>query len=387
MKHPQVQQWALQPSASRTDLLLACQRPFGPDLEIEPEEPHEPSRYGSAFHRILASLLRAKREPVGDFYANTVDRAAEEYDVRAAREELAGHAKSSLKVLKNWLQREELEVVEVEQAYAVDPHASSIVGRKIPPHDEDHRYDCDPYELPGTVDLVARGRKRTVVLDHKTGMDKGFAKPASIAQMKTLGLIDPDAELAIFHADRRGLPIVYAEEYERADRKEHAKAVATALGRIGDGYLHPGPLCKDCPAYVGCPAHSADLLAESTAQLVAAANVFADEPVDPKKMLVSPANGSTLETRASALYDLLKRFRALNEAGMEEIKRLVREGRVIETRGGPLVLQKQTFETLSKKSVVEALGKVAGERELKRLRGKGAIRESTREMLTVDKKG
>jgi ribosomal protein L19E len=86
------------------------------------------------------------------------------------------------------------------------------------------------------------------------------------------------------------------------------------------------------------------------------------------------------------LYELLKCFRALDEAGTKEIRRLVQEGKIIETRDGKvLAIRTEKFETLSKKSVIEALGKVAGEKELKRLRAKGAIREATREKLVTEK--
>lgn len=64
----------------------------------------------------------------------------------------------------------------------------------------------------------------------------------------------------------------------------------------------------------------------------------------------------------------------------------MKSGAVIETREGKvLAIQTQNYETLSKKSVLEALGKVAGEKELARLRKKGAIREATREMLVGEK--
>ena len=390
----------LQPSASRTALLLACPRPFDPELESDPDLAGEPARYGSAFHAVLAACLRSSLkkplEKAAAAYAREIDRAAAAYDVRRAAHELAGHVKSSAKVLRNWLDREGLVVSEIETARAIAPQANGdFTARPIPPHDEDHRYELKKGEMGATVDLIAQSanRVRTVVVDHKTGSgdEDKFAQPASIPQMRTLGLLSvtrstPHSEVGIFHADRRGLPIVYSEPYERPEQRSHTVELHQALSRIGQGFLRPGRHCARCPARITCPAHAADLLSESAAALVQSANTLAVEPVDPRGLLAPTSSTAALEVRAGALYELLKKFRALEKAGSDEIKRLVRGGAIIETDDGKvLALQTQTYETLSKKSVLEALGKVAGEKELKRLREKGAIRETTREMLVGEK--
>jgi hypothetical protein len=393
----------LQPSASRTSLLLACPRPFDPELEVESSEAGEAARYGSAFHQVLAACLETPaKKPLerSARYAHEVGKGAAKYDVKSTAHELAGHVKSSAQVLRNWLGREKLGVSEIERSYAVAPSADGgWNAREIPPHDEEHRYEVEPGELPGTVDLIARdtNRTRTVVLDHKTGsLDPGFAQPAKLAQMKTLGLIGGAkrcegnrstrsvVEVAIFHADRRGLPIVYAEPYEGREQRRHAVELHAAFARIGSGFMRAGPQCTYCPARFGCPARTADLLAESTAALVEGANKLAVEPLG--RAIIPSGAGLAIEERAGVLYELLKCFRALDEAGTKEIRRLVQEGKIIETRDGKvLAIRTEKFETLSKKSVIEALGKVAGEKELKRLRAKGAIREATREKLVTEK--
>lgn len=396
---------SLQPSASRTALLLACPRPFDPDLETESSPGGEAANYGTAFHHVIAECLASPaKKPLErsvDLYSKTVHKAARKYGVAGAAAELAGHVKSSAQVLRNWLGREKLEVVEIERSYAIKPEAAGgWRTREIPPHDEEHRYTVESGELPGTVDLIARdtNRTRTVVLDHKTGgLNVGFAQPAKLAQMKTLGLIGSVkrcegnrstravVEVAIFHADRRGLPIVYAEPYESVEQRRHAADLHAAFARIGSGYMRPGSHCTYCPARDGCPARTVDLLAESTAVLVEGANKLTAAPF----LVGSPRKGAgelAVEERAGVLYDLLQRFRALDKAATEEIKRLVREGKIIETRDGKvLAIRMETFETLSKKSVVDALGAIAGEKELKRLRAKGAIREATREKLVTEK--
>ncbi len=383
----------LQPSASRTELLLACPRPFGLDVEVEADAPGEPARYGSAFHQVIAACLRSPAKKTLEqtaAYARAVDKAAKSYDVRRAADELAGHVKSSVKVLRNWLEREKLEVVSVEEAYAVHPRPDGEwKARMILPHDEDHQYTVEVNDIPGTVDLIAesKNKSRSVVIDHKTGGgdNDSFAQPVTIPQMQTLGLVadSPNVEVGIFHADRRGLPAMYVDPYEGSLRRTHAKALYRALGLVDSGFLRPGPHCNRCPAKVGCPAHTADLLAESSAALVSGANKLA---VEPMTGLLAPETGASLEVRAGALYELLKKFRKLEKAGSEEIRRLVKAGAVIETREGKvLAIQEQTYEVLSKKSVIEALGKVAGEKVLAKLRAQGAIREAKREMLVGEK--
>jgi hypothetical protein len=217
-----------------------------------------------------------------------------------------------------------------------------------------------------------------------------------VAQLRTLGLIAADrvdrgeaVEVGVFWADRKGLPQVYVEPYERDAQRAHAAELHAGLKRIGSGFLRTGKHCTYCPAQQSCPAYRANLLAESTAILVRTANAFAVEPIDPKALYALPTEEepeTSLEVRAGALYELLKRFRELEKVGSAELKRLVKAGAIIETKEGKvLTIRTQTFETLSKKSVLEALGKVEGEKELARLRKKGAIVESEREMLVGEK--
>lgn len=395
-----------QPSASYTGLLLACPRPFDPELPDEPDLPGEPARYGSAFHQVIAACLRtggrgSKKVPLekasGSGYAKAVDKAAAAYDVRAAAGELAGHVKSSLGVLRNWLAREKLEVFQVETAWAVKPdHSGRRGSRPILSHDEDHKYNVEAGEVPGTVDLIAVSEARVVIIDHKTGgyATTNFARPSQIPQMKTLGLVGVrgrrpefygDMEVGIFHADRLGLPIVYAEPYERAEQQAHAKELHAALNLVGTGFLRTGPQCGYCPVRAACPAHRAELISEGTEALVRAANKLAVEPIT-GPLVPAGADKLAVEERAGLLYDLVKKFGDLEKAAKAEIKRLVREGRVIETRDGKtLVIRTQTFETLSMKSIRETLGAGPAEKLIAKLRKQGAVRESTREMLVGEK--
>lgn len=379
----------IQPSASRTKLLLGCPRPF--EVPAEPDESGEPARYGSAFHQVAAACLGAKTSKgvleKTDRYAKEIDKAAKAYDVRAAAGELAGHVKSSLGVLRNWLAREKLEVLALERAYAVTLAAGAFARRVIEPHDEDHRYDTAPDEVPGTVDLIACGGDREIVIDYKTGSapanDILFATPTKIPQMRTLGLVAThrEVEVGIFHADRRGLPNMYVEPYELDARHAHAGDLRRALGLIGNGFLRVGEHCAECPVRATCPAHQAELISEGTNALIKAANGLATEPIT-GALVSAKASKLSVEERAGLLHTLLKKFGVLEKAGREEIRRLVKGGAVIETpEGKTLVIREQTFETLSKKSVLAAYGPQKGEKVLEKLRKDGAVVESTREML------
>lgn len=388
----------VQPSASRSELLLGCPRPFDPETEADEDVSGEAARYGSAFHQVIAACLRPSkaRKPLERTarFAKEIDRAAVAFEVKRAREELAGHVKGSVKVFRNWLEREGLHVEEVETSCAVKPRANGTwTVREIEPFDDEHRYDVDLDEIPGTVDVVATNpnRKRAVVIDHKTGSGEieQYARPLTLPQMRTLGLFEcaaKELELGIFHADRRGLPAIYAEPYESPQQKAHSKALYGALQLIGSGFLRTGPQCEYCKARDTCPAKAAELLGESTTVLVESATTLAAEPIDPKGLLAPREDGLTVEDRAGALYDLLRRFKRLEKAASAEIKQMVKDGAIIETRDGKvLAIQRYFAESLSKKSVLAAFGKTKGEKELRRLRAAGAIYESPREKLIGEK--
>ena len=146
----------LQPSASKTELFLACQRPFDPAVTTEPTFATEPMRYGSAFHASIALLLlKALKKPEGALYEKAVIAAAAKYDVRQHVKELAEHVRVSYEYLTSWLKKHGwTRIVEVEQSYAI----SGGSPRKIDgPSDEDHFYsDLRPGEIAGTVDSCRR---------------------------------------------------------------------------------------------------------------------------------------------------------------------------------------------------------------------------------------
>lgn len=381
----------LQPSASKTGLLLACQRPFAPDVDSPFEEAGEPSRYGSAFHAVIAPLLASTLVDHGRRYDTAVDHAARKWQVKAAAHELHGHVRSSYRYLLSFLERGgwNLKTVKTETSYAIDVEANKA-RRVVGPSEDGHVYaGLRSGEIPGTVDLevTSKDGSHTLILDHKTGFlpedhftGDSFAMPAQMPQMKTLGLVarTPPGKkmtLAIFHADRKGMPDIHFDGYDLDDRSRHRAALVEAMGRIGDGSLRPGPQCNVCPAATTCPARAADVMGAASAALLAAGA---------ERLQTVNDNFSTLPVgrRAGRLIRLIKRLEKLTEMGRAEVRALVKAGELVEEDDGTTYeLSTEEYETLSKSSIVRALGKPAGERLIASLRKKGVVEMSTKERL------
>lgn len=389
----------MQPSSSKTALLLQCPRPFDPQVEeagqIEREEPSESMRYGSAFHAIIAPVLLKPQMVKTQSYIRLVDREARRFNVAKAGAELAGHVRSSAKYLLKWLEEQGWigdRAWIIERSYAVAAEDSPR-ARAVPlPSDDEHIYpDLKPHEVGATVDLMIEKPAAVLVLDHKSGTrDDGFSMPEKHAQMRTLGLVPPKDKqvvLAVHHADRMGLPKVYDAPYDRAEQQAHARRLGAALDLVGSGYVRTGPECDDCPARATCPARSAEILGDASRALVEASSVLADEPVDPSKSL-APRGALSIAQRAGVLYKLLKKLRALDAAGMEEIRALVRKGVPVEVPGeGMLYFREEIRELLSKASIERNLPKKEAARLIEKLRKMGVVDERPREVLTVEKKG
>ena len=392
----------LQPSASNTFLLLGCPRPFDPGLMLDLEEAdnssNEPRRYGSGAHQVIATVIRhaafnkkaADKFFASSAYATAIDEATTHYGVRGTAPEMTGHVKSTYGTLRNWAENEgygalTTKEILVEKSYAIATRGKGGARVIGPPTEEDHAYEAmRPGEIPGTVDLKLvphEARLPIVFLDHKFGsVDHGFALPAKLPQLRTLGLAsEGPAEakrakvVGIVHADRRGLPVVYADPIEARDLAAHRKVLGAALERVGDGSLRAGSWCTHCPARIGCPAHADNLVGDAAAAIVAAGGVL---------LRPEASAGLSKVEKAARLYVLRKQLEPLLKAADAETRELVRAGEIIEIPGkGVLTMRKEEYETLSKTSVVEALGKLEGEKELERLRRRGVIKKATREKM------
>lgn len=379
----------MQPSASKTGLLLACQRPFDSELTYEREEADEPSRYGSAFHVLMAPLLLGKLVDQGARYDNTIEKTAKKWNVRAASQELHGHVRSSYRFLRKFLENGgwDFKTLKVETSYAIKPlgKARRIEG----PTEEDHVYsDLRSGEIAATLDVEIESKDGSHVLigDHKTGFmaedhysGDSFAMPEKLPQMRTVGLIVPASKkrrtLAIFHFDRKGLPDIHTGAYDRDASTYHATQLAEAIGRIGDGSLRPGPQCNVCPAWAACPAKAADIMGSASAALLAAGA---------ERLQTVNSNFSTLPVglRAGRLMTMIKALEKLTEMGRREVRQLVKDGELVEAADGTTYeLSVEEFETLSKSSIIRALGKQNGEKLIASLRKRGVIETSTRERL------
>jgi hypothetical protein len=400
----------LQPSASRTDPLVECSYAFDPSFEFERESVGEPARYGSAFHFLIAFLLereaKMKKADKPSLPDQLISKAVQTWRLPPSSvRDLPGHVKSSFGHLRTWLRgknewnRDFLKNIPkgklyVEKAFAINihhiptepflpmsrKHASKVTARELPlPTVDGHVYeDLEKEEIAMTVDLAVPG----LTLDHKTGSNGDFSRPTENLQMRTQGLAglaltgEPPI-LAVGHFDRRGLPKVYADQASRKELKEHARRLRLALARIGDGSLRPGPWCARCPARDTCPAQHAQLL-DRLAELVVKGGLGEFLAADD----ASRALSEPLEI--GRIHLLRSKLDAVSKIVQKELAEWVRgHPSELATRpdGKVLVFREKTMEWISKSSILEALGKVRGERELSRLRKLGVMRQETREEL------
>src|ERR1700732_1751896 len=172
----------LQPSASRTELLLNCQYPFGREVPREVEV-SEPARYGLAFHELMAEMLRVGRI-VPLIGKKTALKRRIDY------EEVVPHVKAAFNVLDVWLSGKNpwglnfrSGVEKTEASFALGDRALGL-GDTRPisnPTADTHEYlDLREGEIAGTIDYFStqeRAEKRfKLVIDHKTGFGD-FSNP------------------------------------------------------------------------------------------------------------------------------------------------------------------------------------------------------------------
>lgn len=391
----------LQPSASKTSLLLECSYPFG---KIVPDDirDREAANYGSAFHELLAhSVLNDWGSPS----MAEIEATASVWGLStSARDELAPHLADSAGVLRRWLQGANpwhanflhgSSKIKVEVSFAlVGSFAREIPGPTL----EEHRYmELASGEIAGTADLVIvppRGKSRVplLVLDHKTGQED-FSEPIKHAQLLTLaraaqlayGAVSRRVVVGVLHARRRGLAAVYADEAAPGLLKAHGEALGRALARIGDGSMRPGPWCTKCAAAPLCPARDADLLNNAEGLLTRLTTNVIDAP---SESIVAPRGGAlTRAQRLGQLYTVVQQAEKLADATRREIRNEILAGALPELPDGKgyLTVRDETREGLSKASVLRAYGKLAGGVLLEKLRKDGAIETTTSHRLHAEK--
>ena len=357
----------LQDTASKTALLLECTWPFEESTRITQEPPSEAMRYGSAFHKIFEQRFRQQhRDYVGVAAQYGVDPAA-----------LQNHTMIAYNYLLAWLEGDNvwdetfphIRVIEQPCAASLTAHPSAYLCTPRPCEfeEETHTYDLLPGEFGGTPDLVVQsdGGMR-VVIDYKTGDWGTYHSPANNPQLLSLALMTDADAVAILHTPRDGVPVMYAEATSYKDKIAFAKRRAEAMSRIGGGFLRPGPHCTDCPAREGCPTRAEEILVRSASLVRTATNGGAMLPA----------------VDVGTLHLLLQRLDTLRDTARHEMRELVRRGEIIARPDGKiLVLKEKKYETLSKASIIRALGKSAGEALITELREKGCIEEGVREEL------
>jgi hypothetical protein len=358
-----------QPSASKAGLLLRCSRPFSPDVEVPRGEPTEAMRYGSCIHALVEG--RVKGSPSQEVEAATCAKWGVR-DVTSAQI----HAGAALKKLGEWCRGDNPLGIVFRVMFSELPLATKIAGawstRVCDFEPEEHRYDLRDGEVGGTFDLLLRSEDgmTMVVVDLKTGSYGDWTRPEVLPQMQSLVMQArvrpqwraPHWYAAILHSQADLPPAMYlSEEIKAEDSKRHLTAIRVPFGRIGDGSLTPGEWCFLCPAREGCPANDGAMLARSGALVKMSTAELMKEAVDP-----------------GALHMFLQQFEALAKRARSALRAEVERGAlVIRPDGKTLVLKEKTIESLSKASIIRALGKEEGEKVIQDLRDRGVVETST----------
>ena len=374
---------ARQVTASKTGLLLRCARPFDPATPIEPREPTEAMKYGSCIHKLLELSLKSLEVD----YEGVCSKWGVE-DVEGAKR----HLGAILEALKGFMQEGGNPFgVKFGVLFTEVPYATLVApkSKNTPPRTrecgfdaETHTYDLREGELGGTYDILLYSKDwGYIVVDLKTGSYGDWTQPNLLPQMQTLvlqsrlkfkrgGRLGRFAA-AILHSEKDAPPVIYCEEIGAAESAHHLKVLRAAMGRIGDGSLTPGEWCAKCPALEGCPANDGNLLARSESLVKAANTELMTAAAEPGK-----------------LHMFLQQFEALAKRARELLREQVEGGAVI-TRpdGKTLAIREVEKESLSKASVIEALGKEEGERLIEELRSKGAVKSVvSRNLVAVSDK-
>jgi hypothetical protein len=377
------------PTASKTDLFLACSWPWGRKARKDPVG--ERTRFGIAFHECMAWRLASagaalRKAPISKSHIESV---AVKFDVDP--NELADRAAEAHRVLDPWLRGDntwginflpEDGRIDVEQSVAYDPTTDMATATE-PPDEVNHEYPNVPVgSIPGTADLVAvvvehddAGSKwRTVlVLDHKSGWNVAAdwqpQTPAESGQLRTLALAlcrlhDADrAIVAFFHAPAGGVPIVLADTLDANDLEKHRKALQAAQKRVGNGWLHPDHHCTYCPAWSICPTNTTSL-------------------VELKRQ-----PGPLSAERVGAIHQAAAEYDRLRERLRDEMRAwVVANGVGVRPDGQFVDLVEKEVTGLSQASIIRALGKLEGAKTIEKLRKLGAVETKTRIELRAVKR-
>lgn len=360
----------VKPTMSKSERFIGCPWPWGREVVAETDV-GEPARFGSAVHELIERRLLGKPWPIRSVEARWSLPSA-------SRANLQKRATEACDVLKAWLSgenpwRTKFRRLHVERSFALDLRSRMRQARFLKRGaNEDHEYECEPWEFPGTADVIALDSGRLAVIDHKTGHIVG--SPTENDQLLSLALtatyLWPESEwkngiiVGILHAPGDCAPTLYADTIPEVDLLRHYEKLRVAHVNEGSGLLRPGPYCKWCQVFSECPTN-APALGEITKTRL-------DELTTPE------AVGSAYER----LKDFQRRFESLAGVVDAEIRSFVsKNGFALTPSGKTLEFHEESRDNLSKASIVRALGDVKGGREIERLRKLGAIEKTTRKVL------
>lgn len=333
----------MNPTASKSGLLLQCGRPFSDDVEVDIDEGDARTIYGVQFHANMRALAEGVEMPFPGPPAYNAKEAAWPH-------------------LQRWLADEGLVIVGAEKSLATDLRGDA---RECVFHEEGHWYETLSGEIAGTYDLLARGGDRLVVLDYKTGDWGNWLYPSKLPQLLTLALFTNATEVAVMHAPRDLPPVIYCEPLAGDAIELHRTALNQAMGRINDGSLRPGPECVYCPAKISCPAKDSSLVKRGTALV---------------HSMVEGGLRANVSLGDAHLF--LQEFARLDKRLRETIKERVMGGEEIYRRDGKkLTILEKSVRNLSMASIVRALGKEEGEKVIAELTAKGCVESGVRSEL------
>lgn len=347
----------IQPTASKTELLSHCIRPFSPDTVIDLESDIKSDRaiYGTAFHLALHNkIFRNIGYPTPD-------------------SDLNRHVESAYSILLNWIMgdnpfAEQFDIVNGEISLAYNPNTSKC---RITELDlTTHTYNLKGREIGGTYDLLLKGEKSGIycVIDYKTGDYGNFTTPETYPQLLTLALMTSSMRVGILHTPKDLPPIIYSSDLTSKSLSTHKRLLRTQLKRVGDGSITPGKWCKYCIAKSDCIVNDTSLL-RSTTSLV-------------RKVTESPPLTHSKTVDLGSLHMMLSELDRLAKRARDEIRDRVRAGEVIQRPDGKtLEIISKSYERLSKSSILEACGKLKGEELLSNLRALGCLSIEEREEM------
>lgn len=351
-------------SASKTDVLLACQYWASPALQLPEDIFNNPAaRFGSAFHKTMELHLL---ETFVDFAA-----IAEEFDVDQKR--LENYYDRGSKIIDALLKKNEWDkhprMVETKLAY--DPFTDKARVLDAPgPRSYSGR---TPTELPGTQDLMIPNvvawqsptESALVLFDWKTGQSDYNAD--TNAQLSSLGLMGARLlEQSYVHVAILRLDDEFAEISQSTRNATELKAHRIHLKKALSGALEdnpalrPGTWCKYCPALEVCPVHRDPYL-----------------PVEIVESAVGPE-------QIRMAYPLLIAAEQKLAKARERVKRYVEMNGMLDLDSGKrLKIIEYEEELLSKASIKRALGNVEGAELIEDLRRRGVVEKSQQSSLRM----